>query len=100
VGAEGPKTPATVSLGEENQSVSPGATLGGWRQNDGKIQIVKQGDLSGYRRCSLSETVVEQSTNHRSVDAKSRPAGVRGTIVAMKPGNAGGAKGSREMDDE
>jgi hypothetical protein len=34
----------------------------------------------------------------RSVDAKSRRAGVRGAIVATKPGNAGGAKGSREMD--
>ena len=29
---------------------------------------------------------------------KSRRAGVRGAIVALKPGNAGGAKGSREMD--
>ncbi len=27
-----------------------------------------------------------------------RRAGVRGAIVATKPGNAGGAKGSREMD--
>ena len=27
-----------------------------------------------------------------------RRAGVRGAIVAMKPGNAGGAKGSRKMD--
>jgi hypothetical protein len=34
------------------------------------------------------------------VDAKSRRAGVRGAIVAVKPGNAGRAKGSREMDDE
>ncbi len=29
---------------------------------------------------------------------RTRRAGVRGAIVAMKPGNAGGAKGSREMD--
>jgi RNA-directed DNA polymerase len=34
----------------------------------------------------------------RSVDAKNRRAGVRGAIVAPKPGNAGGAKGSRKMD--
>lgn len=29
---------------------------------------------------------------------RTRRAGVRGAIVATKPGNAGGAKGSREMD--
>jgi hypothetical protein len=29
-----------------------------------------------------------------------QPAGVRGVIVALKPGNAGGAKGSREIDVE
>ena len=29
---------------------------------------------------------------------RARLAGVRGTIVATKPGNAGGAKGPREMD--
>lgn len=29
---------------------------------------------------------------------ESRRAGVRGAIVALKPGNAGGAKGSRKMD--
>ena len=29
---------------------------------------------------------------------RARRAGVRGAIVAMKPGNAGGAKGPREMD--
>ena len=65
----------------------------------GRFDYVKQGDLLGYRRCSLSETAVEQSTSSRSVDAKSRPTGVRGIIVASKPGNSGGAKGSREMDD-
>jgi hypothetical protein len=32
-------------------------------------------------------------------DTKSRYPGVRGAIVARKPGNAGGAKGSRKMDD-
>jgi hypothetical protein len=29
---------------------------------------------------------------------RARPVGVRGAIVASKPGNAGGAKGPREMD--
>jgi len=32
--------------------------------------------------------------------SKSRRTGVRGSIVARKPGNAGGAKGTRKMDDE
>ena len=40
---------------------------------------MKQRDLSGVRPCR---------------------AGVRGAIVARKPGNAGGAKGSRKMDVE
>jgi hypothetical protein len=30
--------------------------------------------------------------------ARQDPTGVRGAIVAMKPGNAGEAKGSRKMD--
>ena len=29
---------------------------------------------------------------------RARRAGVRGAIVALKPGNSGGAKGSRKMD--
>jgi len=28
------------------------------------------------------------------------PTGVRASIVAMKPGNSGGAKGRREVDEE
>ncbi len=100
VGAESPKVFATVSLGEKSNPHLQRATVGGWRQNDGKIQGVKQGDLSGHRRRSTSEAVVEQSTIHRPEDAKSRLTGVRGTIVATKPGNSGGAKGSRKMDDE
>jgi hypothetical protein len=70
---------------------------------------MKQRDLSGIRRCSSSESeqtgeaatregVATVDRLNRSVDAKSRRAGVRGVIVASKPGNAGGAKGSREMD--
>jgi hypothetical protein len=31
-------------------------------------------------------------------DPKNCQAGVRGFIVAMKPGNAGGAKGPRKME--
>jgi hypothetical protein len=54
-------------------------TSGVWRRNDRKAEHMKQRDLRG---------------------AGHGRAGVRGTIVAMKPGNAGRAKGSRKMDDE
>ena len=36
----------------------------------------------------------------RGVDAKSRRAGVRGLIVALKPGHSGGAKGTRKREGE
>lgn len=52
---------------------------GGWRRNGGKAEHMTQRDLSGVRPCR---------------------AGVRGAIVARKPGNAGRAKGSRKMDVE
>ena len=55
---------------------------GGWRRNGWKARHMKQRDLSG------------------SDGPRSRRAGVRGSIVAMKPGNAGGAKGPRKMDAE
>ena len=45
---------------------------GGWRRNGWKAEHMTQRDLSGARHC---------------------PTGVRGAIVARKPGNAGGAKG-------
>jgi hypothetical protein len=50
------------------------------------------------RRRSTSEPAAVNTVASRSVDARNRRAGVRGAIVAMKPGNAGGAKGSRKMD--
>src|SRR5512135_944100 len=53
---------------------------GGWRRNGRTALHRTQRDLRGPDR------------------APARHAGVRGAIVAWKPGNAGGAKGSREMD--
>jgi len=50
---------------------------GGWRRNGQKVKQMKQRDLSGVRQS---------------------PAGVRGVVVALKPGNSGGAKDSRKMD--
>jgi hypothetical protein len=67
-----------VDLGPK-PTESPGVTKGGWRRNGRKTQTNTQGDLLGTKHCS---------------------AGVRASIVAMKPGNAGGAKGRREMDVE
>jgi hypothetical protein len=32
---------------------------GGWRRNDGKVEYVNQGDLSGVRRCSGWESAEE-----------------------------------------
>jgi len=52
-----------------------GAT-GGWGRNDWKVCSVKRGDLSGGE--SLT--------------------GVRAVIVAMRRGNARGAKGGRKAD--
>ena len=48
---------------------------GGWRWNGRKVKQMKQRDLSGVRQC---------------------PAGVRGVVVASKPGNSGGAKALEE----
>ncbi len=59
-------------------------TPSGWRRNGRKAKHMTQRDLSGFRQGSMEPS----------------PAGVRGTIVATKPGNAGGAKGSRKRDDE
>ena len=39
-----------------------------------------------------------QGNGSRREDTKSRQAGVRASIVALKPGNAGGAKGRRKVD--
>ena len=64
-----------------------------------KARHMTQRDLSGTNRRSLSASAAPRGDSRRE-DTKSRPAGVRGAIVATKPGNAGGAKGSRKMDDE
>jgi hypothetical protein len=60
---------------------------GGWRRNDGKVEYMNQGDLSGVRRCSCWLT-----------SRRAARSGVRAAIVVMKPGNSGGAKGRRKVD--
>ena len=56
----------------------------GWRQNGRKRKRDKQGDPTGTERCSWPQ------------GPKSRPAGVRASVVAKKRGNARGAKGTQE----
>ena len=59
---------------------------GGWRRNGRKAKPMTQRDLRGSGRPT------------RTHAPPCRPAGVRASIVASKPGNAGGAKGRRKMD--
>jgi len=59
---------------------------GGWGQKGWKCGRDKQGDPPGAERCSWPQ------------GPKSRPAGVRASVVAAKRSNARGAKGCREME--
>jgi len=59
---------------------------GGWGQKGWKRGRDKQGDPPGTERCSWPR------------GPKSRPGGVRASIVARKRGNARGAKGRRKME--
>src|SRR3990172_12546169 len=59
---------------------------GGWRRKGRKVVYVKQGDLSGVR--------TEFKPERRRADR----AGVRAPIVALKRGNARGAKGRRKVE--
>ena len=55
--------------------------------------IHNQRDLCRLRRCSCAGFPRWEPTGK-----KSRLTGVRASIVAMKPGSAGGAKGCRKVD--
>ncbi len=59
---------------------------GGWRRKGWKRGRDKQGDPPGTERCSWPS------------GPKSRPAGVRASVVAKKRGNARGAKGRRKVE--
>ena len=61
---------------------------GGWRQNDEKVEHMNQGDLAGVW------TVFTPDESGR----RAGQPGVRAAIVAMKRGNARGAKGRRKVD--
>jgi hypothetical protein len=57
---------------------------------DGRSNALKKETWAATGGCSWSLIRI----------GRARRPGVRGAIVAMKPGNAGGAKGSRKMDAE
>lgn len=59
---------------------------GGWRQNGRKVKTMNQGDLFGCQMVFMLERAEEPRT------------GVRATVVALKRGNARGAKGRRKVD--
>lgn len=58
----------------------------------GSFNDVKQGDLNGQDGVHVPDSPREPTGK------KSRRSEVRASIVAVKPSNAGGAKGRREMD--
>jgi hypothetical protein len=60
--------------------------LGGWGQNGWKCGRDKQGAPSGDRPVFMAKS------------PKTRPTGVRASIVAEKRGNARGAKGRRKVE--
>jgi len=65
---------------------------GGWGQKGWTCGRDKQGDPPWVRRCSASKDAKFQQK------PKSRPAGVRASVVATKRGNARGAKGRRKVE--
>src|SRR6266487_879595 len=77
--------PRAESKREREQMSWPGRR-GGWGQKGWKCGRGKQGDPLGSERRSWLEC------------PKNRLAGVRASVVAMKRGNARGAKGRREVE--
>ena len=71
----------------------------GWLETEGSggTERVKRGDLSGARRRKDPKVppFARSATGRRDRACR---AGVRAPIVAMKPGNAGGAKGCRKVE--
>ena len=99
-----------------NQTGPPGAAKGGWRRNGRKVLHVKQRDLSGTGRGKAGTkwrtgvatpqqawpSVRVGAEGSKPTGANQRlpdPTGVRASIVAMKRGNARGAKGRRKVDE-
>ena len=70
----------------QNPNAVIGKVRGGWRWKDRKIHNLSRDTCTGPAGL-IGNTPPPPAG-----------AGVRAFIVAMKPGNAGGAKGRREMD--
>jgi hypothetical protein len=67
--------------------------MSGWGWDVQKARYAKQRDLCGNRMVFMCRIPAGEPTGK-----KSHRIGVRVSIVALKPGNSGGAKGHREMD--
>src|SRR5690349_9429029 len=73
----------------ETPNQTPGTAEGGWSRNDRKVQCREaRRPVRNPEGCSCAGF----PRGNRPV-RRARRAGVRASIVAMKPGNAGGAKG-------
>ena len=70
----------------------------GWLETEGSggTEHVKQGDLRGARGERIPGTALREEQN--GPRGRAHRAGVRALVVAMKPGNAGGAKGCRKVE--
>jgi hypothetical protein len=66
-------------------------------EGSGGMEHVKRGDLRGARRRKDSK-VPPSARSTPGQRGHAFRAGVRALIVAMKPGNAGGAKGCRKVE--
>jgi hypothetical protein len=71
-GGEGDRDSVRVLKATVNKGKAAPPSAGGWRRNGRKRKRDKQGDLPGPERCSWPQ------------GPKSRPAGVRASVVAMK----------------
>jgi len=94
------------NVSELDSAGCPGEPAGKWRSPDrrrkpvtlrGSVRKRWRGEPGGWRRNGRK---AGHMTQRDLLGARQGRAGVRGAIVARKPGNAGGAKGSREMDVE
>jgi hypothetical protein len=92
------------------QAIGEARTGAIWRPVTLRGSVLKRSrDAGGWLESEWSEGLAHEAERPARVqavfivpdrDTKSRRAGVRTPIVASNPGNSGGAKGRREMDEE
>ena len=82
-----PATDGEITASTKHARPGGDAMSGGWRRNGRKVHNRKRGELS-----------VRGRSGRPLEGPKGRPAAVRASIRAKRPGNAGGAKGGRKVD--